>query len=262
MKKYATLYYFLFLLLIVGTFASIAGNTYGAKICGIACIGFALVFLLEVIAFGKDEATIPAWLRYAEYVIMILVSLVFALRNLSIASVGTNATLLISVSVLLFLIIYHAVIEINSPARIRREAISLGLYYGAVVCVILSLLVGAGLPAGGLLLTVIALLLLGSLVIVLRSGSNTEASVANVSAWQAIRRYNIPTLILTAGVLVGIFGLLTSANILPGFYRGDMPPGYQELVLQGTIDGNAEPAQQYKVRYDAFLERKKLSIEN
>lgn len=263
MKKYATLYYFLFLLLIMGTFASIAGNAYGAKICGIACIGFAIVFILEVIALKKDETTIPIWLRYAEYIMMTLVSLIFALRNLSIASVSTNSILLISVSVLLFLIIYHAVIEINSPTRVKREAISLGLYYGAVVCAILSLLVGAGLPVGGRLLTVITLLLLVALVVTLRFGDNAETSETNKAAWQSIRRYNIPVLILASGLLTGVFGLLTSANVLPGFFRGDMPPGYQHLVQQGTIDGNAQPAETYKILHDAFWERRKAySIDN
>jgi hypothetical protein len=257
MKKYSTLYYFLFLLLTMGTFASIAGNAYGAKVCGLACIGFAIVFLLEVIALRKDETTIPTWLRYSEYTMMILVSLIFALRNVSIASVSTNSILLISVSVLLFLIIYHAVIEINSPTRVKREAISLGLYYGAVVSVILSLLVGAGLPVGGWLLTVIALLLLVALVVMLRFSGNQETPDANNTAWQSIRRYNIPVLILASGLLIGIFGLLTSSNVLPGFFRGDMPPGYQHLVQQGTIDGNAQPAETYKILHDAFWERKK-----
>ena len=47
MKKYNTLYYFLFVVLILGAFASMAQYSYGLIICGIACLGFTGAFLVE-----------------------------------------------------------------------------------------------------------------------------------------------------------------------------------------------------------------------
>src|SRR5437870_13081400 len=49
MMKYNTLYYLLFVLLILGAFASMAQNSYGLIILGIVAIAFASLFFIQFI---------------------------------------------------------------------------------------------------------------------------------------------------------------------------------------------------------------------
>ena len=47
MKNYNPIYYFLFILLVTGAFASMAQNSYGIKMMGGVAFAFGLVFLVE-----------------------------------------------------------------------------------------------------------------------------------------------------------------------------------------------------------------------
>ncbi|MBA2746636.1 MAG: hypothetical protein H0U44_10455, partial [Flavisolibacter sp.] len=55
MKKFNTIYYLLFILLVMGAFASMAQNSYGLKIMGGVAFVFALVFLLEFISVLRTK---------------------------------------------------------------------------------------------------------------------------------------------------------------------------------------------------------------
>ena len=55
MKKYNPFFYLLFIMLIMGAFASMAQNEYGLKIMGAAGALFGLVFLLEFISCLQRE---------------------------------------------------------------------------------------------------------------------------------------------------------------------------------------------------------------
>ena len=79
MKKYNHIYYLLFILLVMGAFASMAQNSYGLKIMGVVAIAFGLVFLLEFItALGKKEK--KDGYALAELAAMILFSGIFGCR--------------------------------------------------------------------------------------------------------------------------------------------------------------------------------------
>ncbi|HSF44363.1 MAG TPA: hypothetical protein VLA58_00080, partial [Chitinophagaceae bacterium] len=59
MKTYNTIYFLLFVLLIMGAFASMAQNSYGLKLLGVVGMLFGLLFLYQLIRFlmrpGKTD---------------------------------------------------------------------------------------------------------------------------------------------------------------------------------------------------------------
>ncbi len=55
MKKFNTIYYLLFILLVMGAFAAMAQNNYGLNIMGGVAFVFALVFLVEFISVLRTK---------------------------------------------------------------------------------------------------------------------------------------------------------------------------------------------------------------
>ena len=103
MKRYATVYYLLFVLLVMGAFASMAQNAYGLKICGIACLGFALTFLHEMFFTPRqsDDQLVSLWIFYVELIFLSVIALVFLFRNFSIDLPFSDTLLTVSLTVLL-----------------------------------------------------------------------------------------------------------------------------------------------------------------
>ena len=79
MKKYNALYYLLFILLVMGAFASMAQNNYGLKIMGGVAFVFGLVFLAEFITVlgKKDNKKIEALVETA---CLFLLAVIFGCR--------------------------------------------------------------------------------------------------------------------------------------------------------------------------------------
>src|SRR5687768_7178162 len=79
MKKYNPIFYLLFILLVMGAFASMAQNSYGIKIMGAVAFLFVLVFIAELISYirRKDKADIYVFL---ELIGLIVLAFIFGLR--------------------------------------------------------------------------------------------------------------------------------------------------------------------------------------
>src|SRR5450432_230570 len=83
MKKYNPIYFLLFILLVMGAFASMAQNSYGLKVMGGVAFVFGGVFLLEFIqALNKKEK--KDGLALAELAAMILFAVIFGCRVFNI----------------------------------------------------------------------------------------------------------------------------------------------------------------------------------
>ena len=79
MKKYNTIYYLLFILLIMGAFASMAQNSYGLKIMGGVAFVFGLLFLIEFISVLSEKGKKDIY-RLIEPACLLTLSIIFALR--------------------------------------------------------------------------------------------------------------------------------------------------------------------------------------
>ena len=79
MKKYNPIYYILFILLIMGAFASMAQNSYGIKIMGGVAFAFGLVFLVEFISVLRRNEKKDVY-TLIEPLCLCLLSFIFGLR--------------------------------------------------------------------------------------------------------------------------------------------------------------------------------------
>ena len=79
MKKHNPIYYLLFILLIMGAFASMAQNSYGLKIMGGVAFAFGLVFIIEFVSVLRKEEKADVF-TLVEMACLFLLSIIFGLR--------------------------------------------------------------------------------------------------------------------------------------------------------------------------------------
>src|SRR5687767_9826830 len=79
MKNYNSIFYLLFILLVMGAFASMAQNSYGLKIMGAVAFIFGIVFIVKLVTVLriKEENDIYILLEFAG---LSLLSIIFGLR--------------------------------------------------------------------------------------------------------------------------------------------------------------------------------------
>lgn len=257
MKRYATIYYLLFVLLVMGAFASMAQNAYGLKICGLASLGFALTFLHEIFFTPRsgDDKLVAPWMAYAELILLSIIALIFLFRNFSTDIPFSDTLLIVSLTLLLPLFAYQAVLQFQKATRHQTMlAYIIAFYYGAVLFFVLSVLSGIILPGLAFNLEIMAILLVivfAGLTLFFKEFSISDETI---SIWQYIRQMKSKaSILLIASLLISGYSLLYSAGILPSFYYGT-PKGYENLVNLGNKDGR-EKAREFKERYEAFVKR-------
>ena len=262
MKRYTTVYYFLFVLIVMGAFASMAQNSYGLKICGLACLGFVLTFLHEIFfaTRAENEPQTPSWLRYVELISLTVIALVFMFRNFSMEFLFGNSLLILASAALLLLLSYQAAVELRT-ARLKQVSLAylLALYYGAVLLFIIAFLLVIALPDFAFASAVTALILIAIFVGITLILKNVDVNGETISVWQyAGQLKNKSAILLIASVLVFGYSLLNSAGVLPPLYHGTLPKAYQDIVDQSIKNSDEkwkEKPAEFMDRYEVFLSR-------
>lgn len=261
MRRYATVYYLLFVLLVMGAFASMAQNVYGLRICGIACLGFSLTFLHEFFftSSSTDHQLASPWMVNAELILLSVLALIFLFRNFSSDIPFSDALLIGTFTGLLILFSYQAILHVKIARKFHSMLVFLiALYYGAVTFFILSFLSSIVLPGQAINLTLVAIVMIfvfASLTLFFKEFTVEDETI---SAWKYIRQLkNKATIVLIASLLISGYSLLYSAGILPSFYYGT-PKGYQDLVNLTNARSDKqekEKAREFKERYEAFIRK-------
>lgn len=255
MKRYNTFYYLLFVLLIMGAFASMAQNTYGVKLMGFVCLGFAMMFLHEIIfAVDKRDDLLKShkrWLILELSALSAIACLSFFRIRLIEVPLGKE---LIIILLAILLLIYFSHMLINARLTWRNDKklfASILFYYGSLLTFIGAFLMGIIRPAYARFIGTIAISLLigfGILVLLFR---DLIFRNERVSVIQYITRMKNKSVILLIGFIM-IFGFigLNEIKVLPPLYSGEMPSGYVKLVQQAESD--PENSSTAKKRYEEF----------
>jgi hypothetical protein len=261
MRRYATIYYLLFVLLIMGAFASMAQNAYGLKICGIACLGFALTFVHEIFFTTStlEEQVVTPWILYAELMFLSAISLVFLFRNFSIDFLFAEKLLIVSLTSLLLLYSYQAILQLKLAKEYQAKLVyHVALYYGAVLFFILSFLASVIFPGLAINLAVVAIVLIVTFAFLSMVFKDFTIDEETMSIWQYARQMgNKSAILLIASLLISGYSLLNSAGVLPSFYYGT-PKGYQNLVRvsnAGNDPEGKEKPREFKERYEEFIKK-------
>ncbi|WP_373523786.1 hypothetical protein [Aquiflexum sp.] len=260
MKKYNTYYYLLFVLLVMGAFASMAQNSYGYKIMGMVAFIFGFLFVTQLVYVFKNKSKID-YLVICELMGLFTIAVILGLRvyyiHFELVEVifGLAGGLLIAV---------YAVKAVRSFKEITPKNRTLALlvlcFYASLILYILSMTVIPFLPVFSEVFGILAFVFLLIFATIsfrkkqIHYGSEKATSIS-VIAQNKDRSIVLMSLFLLFTVYMG----LSKLDVLPKMYSDEYPQAYFELVNQAemgqdeAVDGKYKH-EEFKEKFEKFLE--------
>jgi hypothetical protein len=254
MKKYNAYYYLLFILLVMGAFASMAQNSYGLKIMGGVAFAFGLIFLLEFItALGKKET--KDGYALAELAAMILFSVIFGCRIFHIYFTYIEWLFAAAGAWLAFFYIRKLFIRYQRlVSRNRRLALLGVIFHLSIIFFLVSLIMipFASQKAEWVGMAAFALLLVFIIGAFVKRDDLVDGN--KVTAMQMVTGYRDHSIVLASlFLLFSLFAAFNKAGLVPGIYSDEFPRAYFELVDKAT-SGKEKPVDG-KYKYEEFMEK-------
>lgn len=260
MKKYITYYYLLFVLMVLGAFASMAQNNYGFKIMGLVAFIFGLLFVTQLVYVFRNKSKID-YLVICELIGLFTISIILGLRVYYIHF--ELVELLFGLAGGLLIAVYgvkavHIFKEISPKNKILAWLVL--CFYVSLIFYILSMTVIPFLPIFSEVFGILAFVLLIIFGVVsfrkkLMNYGSEKATSISVIAQNKDRSIVLMSLFLLFTVYMGFSKL----EVLPKMYSDEFPQAYFELVNtaemgQGeAVDGKCKH-EEFKEKFEKFLE--------
>ena len=264
MKKNNPIYYLLFILLVMGTFASMAQNSYGLKIMGGVAFAFGLIFLLEFItALGKKET--KDGYALAELSAMILFSVIFGCRIFHIYFTNIEWLFAAAGAWLVFFYIRKLFIRYHRLVFRNRRLAWLGLIFHLSIILFLISLIMIPFAAqkaewvGMVAFTLLLMFIIGAFV---KRDDLVDGNKVNTI--QMITGYRDHSIVLASlFLLFSLFAAFNKAGLFPAIYSDKFPQAYFKLVDDAT-SGKEKPVngkykyEEFMKKYDQFQKQNKI----
>lgn len=252
MKKFNTIYFLLFILLVMGAFASMAQNSYGLKIMGGVSIVFGILFISTFIIFLKKKKDLFTLIEPA---CLAILSILFGLRifyihfNYVELVFGAAAFLLILVYLKKMILRFRHFKRINNLLAILVLVFHLSIVLFLVSLVIIPFAAKTAEFAG---IGSFVLLLFFLIVGFLKKDLLFEGE--KISAFATVRKFQDHSIIIASLIIMFSFYVgFNKIGILPGIYSDEYPRAYFELVDKATT--GKEKAVDGKYRHEEFMEK-------
>jgi hypothetical protein len=261
MKTYHTIYFLLFVLLIMGAFASMAQNSYGLKLLGFVGLAFGILFLYQLIRYqlrpGKKDR-----LLQLELVSLAVLSSIFALRVFNIHSQVTDMLFVTAGIVLAGVYIMKMALAYSTLKKGSQIlALLIATFYLSVIMFIIFVITGMYSPMFSRIAGIIGFVFLVIFLVaaVVKGGFLVEGE--NISAFKwIIGAKDSSGLLISLFSVAALYFALNSAGILPPLYVDELPQTYYKLVndtksAEGKQVGGKPKHDQFKQEYDKFVNR-------
>lgn len=260
MKKSNTLYYLLFVLLILGAFASMAQNSYGMTILGGVAGSFSMLFFYQLFLRSNrkgKKGSVGDW----EFLCLGIMALLIALRIFNIHSALTEI-LFASAGLILAFIYLSKTFSAFSTYKNKSNlvAILIPAYYFSISLFILSLVTFTLLPQPSFVMGLIGFFLLVAFLIISIVKRDTIIDGETFSVFKLITGFRDQSVILMS--LFFIFSLyigLSGASILPKLYTDQFPQAYYSLLRDADTRKDLPVNGKYK--HDAFKKNYETFVE-
>ena len=259
MKKLNVIYLFLFILLVMGAFASMAQNSYGLKILGGVAFVFAILFIAEFITALRRKENEDV-IAIIEPLCLFILSFIFGLRVFYIHF--DYVEILFAAAAIILAIIYLRKMVFRSrnfQAKNKLLALLIIIFHLSIVLFLISLALAPFFPVIAEVIGVGSFALLLIFIIAGLSKKNLLVEGELLSAFQVVRQYKGHSVILITLIVMFSFYLgFNKLGILPGIYSDEYPRAYFELVDKATT--GKEKAVDGKYRYEEFMEKYKQFV--
>jgi hypothetical protein len=264
MKKYNPIYYLLFILLVMGAFASMAQNSYGLKIMGGVGFAFALLFLMEFIFVlrGKDNKDVSVVI---EPVCLFLLSFIFGLRVFYLRF--SYVELLFTMAGTLLMLIYLQKMVVNfrqiQPKNNLMAMIMLVFHLSIILFFVSLIIVPFSQKISEIAGIIAFILLLGFIAIGLLK-RDLLVDGERISAFRMVTYLKDHSIIIVSLFLLFSFYFgFNKIGLIPGVYSDEFPQAYFKLIGDVT-KRNEKPVngkykyEEFKEQYDQFLKHSKI----
>ncbi|MEP6615300.1 MAG: hypothetical protein ABJA57_01915 [Ginsengibacter sp.] len=259
MKKYNSIYYLLFVLLIMGAFASMAQNRYGLLILGVVAISFSLLFLFQFINGLRKRGTGDAYLSI-EFLCLFVFSSIFALRIFYVHF--ENVELVFGLTTFILILIYARKALLHYRAMVPKNkflALTILTFYLSIIFFLISVVVLTISPRLAEYSGLLAFVLLIFFVVSNFWKKELLIDGENVTAFKIVGRMRDNSLLLISlFFLFSLYAVLTRTRVLPKIYSDEFPQAYFDLIDNAEL--RKEPStkgsykyQEFKEKYDQFL---------
>ena len=261
MKKTNPIYFLLFILLIMGSFASMAQNSYGLKLIGGVVFVFALVFLVEFITVlqknGKKD--IAALIETACLFILLIIAgcRIFYVHFPFIEWLfGAAAALLLFIYVQKMLVRYRVLKTKNNWLAIVTI-----IFHCSIILFLFSLLLAPFAQNIAAVSAIVAFVL--SLIFIaaglIRKNLLVEGEI--ISAFPMVRKYKDHSIIIISLFFLSVlFAGLNRVGMLPDLYSDEFPSAYNQLI--NTSSSEKEKPVNGKYKYELFMEQYQLFLKH
>lgn len=263
MKRYYTLYYLLFMIMITGAFASVAQNNYGMKLIGIACLGFAFLFLFEAAFDYKRRSELKKsekFLSIVELVLLGSIALLLFFRSFFITLENASAlltSLLILLSSLYFLYLFGYLQKWWQKSK--PLATGLLFYFLVLILCLVAVVIIPGAGYNNFILESLILICLLVFVVWIVVHNRLMIDGENTSIIAQIwRMRNKSAILFFACLMVGLFFVLHRSHIIPGLYTSEKPAGYLQLARDKedkTKNSDEHSNEIFDQRYSEFVKK-------
>lgn len=236
--------YALFILLFVGSFASMARNSYGTDLIGFSCIGFAIIFLSDSLALVVTDRSKVNPLRMLENILLSALSVLFALRVFYIRFEGIELV----VSAVGFVL---AVIYILRRISMKLQGIKSYLatfFILAISLFFLSLAIAPIIASVSQIIGVLGFIFLAISIgltlfkpkVTMEAESEDEEMKEASSLQYLFSLGRNSVVIAIAFILMSAYVGLTQLELVPELYTNAKPQKYIKLVKMAEA-GEEEP---------------------
>jgi hypothetical protein len=261
MNRYLTIFFLLFMLLVMGAFASMAQNNYGFRLLGWVSLGFALVFLFQLVnkLTGKKSYSASS---VVELLGLIVLTTLFSMDNfhMRVPYAGYLAT----IAAIALVIVYAGNLR-NALRKPAKDGTSnkawIMAYYCGVILFLVSFAVTPYFRQAGIIAGVVAFIL----VLVFIAGSFLLPGIRqgweHNHALHIINGFRDRSFILACiFFLMALYGTAVRFGWLPPLYSDDYPKVYFDMgnrIEQGPGQAASPGVSQseFKEKYERFVER-------
>lgn len=261
MKKYNPFYYLLFILLVMGTFASMAQNSYGLQIIGCVAFSFGLIFLVQLLGAARHADKMDTMDRTETaclfFLAVILGMRVFYIHFPMVEWIFSGAGILLGYIYLRRM--QRRYKDLQSKNRLL--SIFILLFHSSLVLFIVSLLLAPFIPEISSVAGITAFLLL--LIFIVAGWLRREMIVdgESLSAFIVVKKFKDHSIVIaTLFILFSLYAGLNKAGLLPGIYADEFPQAYYKLV-DDALSGREKSEngqyryQAFEAKYDQFIQR-------
>jgi hypothetical protein len=261
MNRYLTIFFLLFMLLVMGAFASMAQNNYGFAMLGWVSLGFALVFLYQLIkkltgkkAYSKSSV--------AELLGLITLTALFSLDNFHIPV--PYSTYLATAAAILLVLVYAGNLRdaIQKPVSDGNSNKSwIIAYYAGVILFLLSFAISPFLPqigifTGGGAFILLLVFIFGSFLLPgLRKGWEHNHALHIINGFRD-RSFILACIFF----LMALYGSAVRIGWLPPLYSDAYPKVFFDMGSRlepgsGSSTRTDLSQSEFKEKYERFVER-------